>query len=316
MKRRTFLAGFAATAVSRAQPRPARIAITLDLEMSRNFPAWDITHWDYEKGNLDADTRRYALEAARRVASRGGRIHCFAVGRVFEQEDIAWLQEIVHAGHAVGNHTYDHVYVLATKPDDVQFRFRRAPWLMRGRDPAAVIAENVSLCTEAMKTRLGIAPNGFRTPGGFPQGLAGRADVQRMLLQQGFRWISGKYPRHPIDISEPAQYLPAALRDAQPFAYPETGLVEVPMSPVSDINAFRSGRWPLARFLDAIRFGVEWAIENGAVFDFLGHPSCLLVTDPKMQVFDLICDLAQKAGSRAELVTLDRIARDLLPSSP
>jgi hypothetical protein len=311
--RRTFVTGFAAAAAAQTPSRRARIAITLDLEMSRNFPTWETTHWDYEKGNLDAATKRYALEAARRVEARGGRIHFFAVGRVFEQEDIGWLQEIVRAGHPVGNHTYDHVYVLATKSEEVQFRFRRAPWLMRGQTPAAVVAENVRLCTEAMKARLGIEPNGFRTPGGFGQGLSGRADVQRMLLEQGFRWCSGKYPRHPVDVAEPGKYLPAALREAQPFAYPETGLIEVPMSPVSDIGAFRSGRWPLARFLDAIRFAVAWTIQNGAVFDFLGHPSCLLVTDPQMQVFDLICELVKQAGDRAELATLDAIARDFRP---
>src|SRR5437870_6717288 len=30
----------------------ALIAITLDLEMVRNFPRWEDTHWDYEKGDL------------------------------------------------------------------------------------------------------------------------------------------------------------------------------------------------------------------------------------------------------------------------
>jgi peptidoglycan/xylan/chitin deacetylase (PgdA/CDA1 family) len=312
MTRRSFVGALAAA--SQAQSAPARVAITFDLEMSRNFPTWETTHWDYEKGNLDADTKRYTSEGARLVAARGGRMHFFAVGRVLEQENIAWLEEIVRAGHAVGNHTYDHVFVMATKPEEVQFRFRRAPWLMRGQAPAAVIEENVRLCTEAMKTRLGVTPNGFRTPGGFAQGLSGRADVQRMLLRQGFQWLSGKYPRHPIDIADPAKYLPAALRDGQPFAYPETGLIEIPMSPVSDINAFRSGRWPLARFLDAIRFGVEWTIEHRAVFDFLGHPSCLLVADPKMQVLDTICDVVEKAGPRAELVTLDRVGRAVPPS--
>jgi len=44
------------------------------------------THWDYEKGNLNAATKNYALEAARRVKAHGGVIHFFAVGQVFEQE--------------------------------------------------------------------------------------------------------------------------------------------------------------------------------------------------------------------------------------
>ena len=68
-------------------------------------------------------------------------------------------------------------------------------------------------------------------------------------------------------------------QSAQPFVYPK-GLIEVPMSPISDIGAFRNGRWKLAWFLKAIRLGVEWAIDNKATFDFLGHPSCLYVTDP------------------------------------
>src|SRR5207302_4841632 len=87
----------------------ALIAITLDLEMSRNFPTWDQVHWDYHKGNLDNETKRYAAEACRRVKEAGGRIHCFAVGQVFEQDDLGWLKRVVHDGHPVGNHTYDHV---------------------------------------------------------------------------------------------------------------------------------------------------------------------------------------------------------------
>ena len=43
----------------------ALIAITLDLEMSRHYPKRGMMEWDYEKGNLDADTKRYAVEAGR-----------------------------------------------------------------------------------------------------------------------------------------------------------------------------------------------------------------------------------------------------------
>src|SRR5215510_9476240 len=144
--RRTFTAAACASLASNidiASAAPAedkaRIAITFDLEMSRNFPTWETTHWDYEKGNLDADTKAYAVEAAKRVKERGGVMHFFCVGRVLEQENVDWLKGLVESGHKVGNHTYDHVYVLATKPEDIQFRFKRAPWLMRGRPPAEVI---------------------------------------------------------------------------------------------------------------------------------------------------------------------------------
>ena len=45
-----------------AGERKAQIAISLDLEMARNFPRWEDTHWDYEKGNLTDETKAYAVE--------------------------------------------------------------------------------------------------------------------------------------------------------------------------------------------------------------------------------------------------------------
>jgi hypothetical protein len=81
------------------------------------------------------------------------------------------------------------------------------------------------------------------------------------------------------------------------------------MSPVSDIVAFRTGRWKLDWFLAALRRAVAWAIDQRAVFDFLGHPSCLYVVDPQFKAVDLVCDLVKQAGDRAALVDLDTIAR-------
>ena len=294
-------------------PRPALVAITLDLEMARNFPRWQDTHWDYEKGNLNAEAKAYSLEAARRVKARGGVIHFFVVGQVFEQAEVEWLKELNQAGHPIGNHTYDHVFVLATKPADIQYRFQRAPWLIEGKSVPQVIRENIQLCTDAMRMRLGFQPAGFRTPGGFADGLHGRADVQRMLLELGFRWVSCKYPAHPYGTpgasatAEVLEGIVQAQAAAQPFAYP-TGLIDVPMSPISDIGAFRNARWKLDDFLRAVRLGVEWAIEQRAVFDLLCHPSVLYPNDPEFRVIELVCDLVQKAGDRARIVDLNAIA--------
>jgi peptidoglycan/xylan/chitin deacetylase (PgdA/CDA1 family) len=326
MSRRRFLTAAATTAglagaSAAAQERPpanldkrALIAITLDLEMSRNFPTWEQTHWDYEKGNLNEETKRYTVEACRRVRGQGAVVHCFVVGRVFEQENVDWLQGIVKAGHAVGNHTYDHVNVKAGSPEEIQFRFRRCPWLALGRQPPDIIRDNIRMTTAAMRQRLGIGPAGFRTPGGFPNGLRDRLDVQQMLQDLGFEWISSLYPAH--QVSQPKKEPGAdifksilqAQQAAQPFVYPR-GLVEIPMNPISDIGAFRNGRWHHKFFLRAVREGVEWAIANRAVFDFLGHPSCLYVTDPEFRTIDMICDLVRKAGDRAALVDLNTIAQ-------
>ncbi len=319
LSRRAFLAG--CTAAAATQPlaanraeKKAQIAITFDLEMSRNFPTRQTTHWDYEKGNLDEPTKRYAAEVARRVGEAGAKVHFFAVGRVFEQENVDWLREIVRAGHPVGNHTYDHVNVTATELEQVQFRFQRSPWLARGRTPRELIRDNIRLCEIAMKERLGIAANGFRTPGGFRDGLRHQPAIRSMLQNLGYGWVSSLYPQHrytdPMEKPSRAvvDSIVNAQADSQPFVYPD-GLIEIPMSPISDIGAFRTGRWKLDWFLDAIRESVAWAIEHQAVFDFLAHPSCLHVVDPQFKAVDLIGKLVSDAGQRAEIVTLDAIAQ-------
>jgi hypothetical protein len=296
-----------------AEPDRALIAITLDLEMSRNFPTWDDTHWDYEKGLLNAETKRYTVEAARRVKAAGGVLHTFSVGRVCEQPDVEWLKELVLAGHPIGNHTYDHINVRSQRPEDMQFRFQRAPWLLRGLTVPEAIEDNIALCTKALKTRLGIQPAGFRTPGGFHDGLHAFPDVRAILKRQGFDWISSLYPPHPVGEAgqeptrETLEAIVAAQQTAQPFLYPD-GLVEIPMSPISDIGAFRGGRWKLDWFLRVVRAAVEWCIEHRAVFDFLGHPSCLYVVDPELRTIDLICDLVRQAGDKATIVDLGTIA--------
>jgi peptidoglycan/xylan/chitin deacetylase (PgdA/CDA1 family) len=307
----------AAAGLGRGRAAPldgkALIAITLDLEMSRHYPQRGMMEWDYEKGNLDEATKKYAVEAGRVAKERGGLIHYFCVGRVLEQPDIGWLKGLLADGHKLGNHTYDHVNVKAKTPAEAQFRFARAPWLVRGKTVAQIIRENIETTTIAMKERLGIVPDGFRTPGGFFNGLDDRPDLQQMLLELGFTWVSSKYPTHlrgrEKDRPTPDVYasIVAAQAQARPQLYP-TGLIEVPMNPISDVTAFRSTFWKLDYFLEAIRRTVARAIENRATFDFLAHPSCLVVEDPHFETIKLICDLANKAADRAAIVGLDAFA--------
>lgn len=314
MASRRLFAQAAAPAVAKAPPSKALIAISLDLEMARNFPAWEDSHWDYEKGNLDDSAKKYAVEAARRVKAKGGVVHFFCVGRVFEQENIDWLKGIAAEGHPVGNHTYDHMNVWATRPEDLQFRYQRAPWMIDGMAPADVIRQNIRWTNAALKTRGGIDVAGFRTPGGSHTGLHGREDLQKMLLDLGFTWVSSVYPPHPNSPpgTEPGpDVLDGIVKSqatAQPFAYP-TGLIEIPMSPVSDVHAYRVGRWKPESFAAAVGRAVDWTIENGAVFDFLAHPSVSGVKDPDFKVIDLILDKVAKAGNRASIVDLGAIAK-------
>jgi len=330
VSRRRFLAGASAAGVGLASAQKlfseepeadpaadqdkALIAITLDLEMSRHYPTWQTMHWDYEKGNLDEPTKQYTVEACRRVKARGGVVQSFILGRVLEQENVDWLKEIVREGHPVGNHTYDHVNVWTKDPKSLQFRFTRAPWLIDGKTVSEVILENIRLTKMAMETRIGAAPVGFRTPGGSGAGLIGRPDVQQLMLDSGFTWVSSMAksvaikPENPTD--EDFQRVADAQAGSQPFVYP-SGLIEIPMSPLGDVASFRreKKKWKLGDFLKMVEAAVGQTIEDRGVFDLLGHPSIMHVEDPEFRTYDLICDLVDRAGDRAAIVGLDTIAR-------
>ncbi len=94
---------------------------------------------------------------------------------------------------------------------------------------------------------------------------------------------------------------------SQPFRYP-TGLIEVPMSPVSDVMAMRIARWSKKSWLAALRKAITWTIDNGAVIDLLAHPSVLVVMDPKFEALEMVCDMVEEAGNDARLVDLEALA--------
>ncbi len=317
--RRDFLAGFSALSLSldrvlgsARKTKKAQIAITFDLEMSRHYPRRGYTEWDYQKGNLDDATKKYSVAAAKLAKDRGVLIHFFLVGRVLEQDDISWLHEIHEMGHPIGNHTYDHVYLLASTPTQTQFRFSRSPWLVENKTVPEILRENIRLTEIAMKQRAKISSTGFRTPGGFPKGLNDREDLQELLLDLGFTWISSKYPSHIATRTN--QGVPQDTYDkiiqsqasAQPFRY-KTGLVEIPMSPISDVNAFRSNFWRLEEFKKAVKLSLKSVISKRQVYDFLCHPSCMLIEDPGHDTLKTIIETVHAEPTIAEIVTLEQI---------
>jgi peptidoglycan/xylan/chitin deacetylase (PgdA/CDA1 family) len=270
--------------------------------------------WNYEKGNLTEPVKQYVVEACRRIKAKGGVAQLFVVGRVLEQEDVDWLKEVLREGHPVGNHTYDHVNVWASRPEDLQYRFARAPWLIQGKSVPEVIRENIRLTDSAMQQRTGARPLGFRTPGGSEQGLHGRPDLQALVRELGYSWISSMAPSVPVSPENPtaADFEAVVKKQAssQPFVYPN-GLLEIPMSPLGDVASFRrkDKKWKLDDFLEMISRNVRWAIENRATFDLLTHPSIMSVEDPGFRAFELIGDLVQRSEGRAAVVGLDTIAR-------
>jgi len=301
------------SAAPTASPDRGRIVLTVNLEMSRDFPKRGDTHWDYEKGNLDADNKRYARDLGRMLKGRGVRAAYFVVGQVLEHEDVDWLKELHADGHLIGNHTYDHVNLVGETPADLQFRYRRAPWLVEGRTAEQVVEDNIRMTNSALRHRLGLERvRGFRSSNEYLNGMDDKPAAQAMLLRLGFDWAGTKLSQVRV---RPLERASAALFDAivasqpstQPYLYP-SGLVEIPKSSLPDIPAFRTGRWGLGDYLEATRRAAQWAIEQRGVFTFTVHSSVQVVADPEFKVFEMLCDLVKDSAGRAEIVTPDQVA--------
>jgi len=287
----------------------ALVVISLDLEMSRHFPEPNYNEWDYQKGNLNDETKQYTVEACRRVKANGGVLHSFVVGQVLEQKNVDWLKQILSEGHPLGNHTYDHVRITATKLADVQYRFQRSPWLIADMTPLQAVTDNIRLCEIAMQQRLGVKPTAFGAPYAFNDGLTGREDLQRAILSLGYTWVTSKYNGVDLPRENPQpkhfQAVAESLAHHQPYYYP-TGLLEVPYSPVTDVGAFRGRRWTLDEYCDKLRACIDWAIEHRAVYNWCSHPSILYVKDPEFRIVETICELVETSGGKAMIV--DRAA--------
>jgi len=102
-----------------------------------------------------------------------------------------------------------------------------------------------STCTELDISRFrGFNADGFRTAGGFAEGLNVLPDVQNMLFKKldlGFNWVSCKYPAS-VHMENPGEAAtPAVLMHqsrpripSQHFVYPSCLKSMVPMSPISE----------------------------------------------------------------------------------
>jgi len=110
------------------------------------------------------------------------------------------------------------------------------------------------------------------------------------LKELGFEWVSSLYPTQPLHHGngkaecENYNEILATIIKAQPFRFPD-GMLEIPMSPNSDIGAFRTGQWNLEWYLDTLKACLEKNIDKGLVFDFKAHLSCLYVLDTEIRQF-------------------------------
>lgn len=154
----TFGGVVAASSLSQANApirTKAKIAITLDLEIGAAFHVGKILIGITKRGILKG-AKDYAVRKTDLVKAKGGHIHFFLVGSALGTRSHLVEETGRRSGHPIGNHTYDHVNLLATQPKEIQFKFQRSPWLISGQTIAQVIHQNIELAKRAIKGSLGI----------------------------------------------------------------------------------------------------------------------------------------------------------------
>ncbi|MFC5653252.1 polysaccharide deacetylase family protein [Paenibacillus solisilvae] len=308
-------------------PNGARFAVQLsfDLETVTNFPYWT-SFWNHRKGAIDQATKVYVEQIINAKCEKyGAKAHYFLVGSMFEDPDIDYLKKTVAAGHAVGNHTYTHVSIKAQEISELAGVFTSAPWRGAGRSAQDAVRQEIQMTTAAIKNCLGVEPKGFRSPGGFQNGLQDTEYVQKMLQEEGFWWVSTHYNDglfadhyragsvdsvYKVDVSTMISAFNKSEQILQPYQY-ECGLLELPLAGITDVVAWRGYGTDLGDWLRMLSAGVDYAHEHGLIFNLTTHPAVLASIDPFGQTIDVIMRRAMEKEGGVWLPDLEEVALHL-----
>lgn len=266
------------------------LSLTFDIEMCTNFPYWT-SQWNHRKGAIDEDSKLYMGKMLDVADTYGVKLQFFLVGSALEDPNIDYLKRMTAEGHAVDNHTYHHVNVKAQDIPQLQPVYADAPWQAAGLDALACIRREIRQTSAAITAKLGAAPTGFRTPGGFNNGLDDVPAVQKLLSDEGMEYASARF-YFPVDPTRPRpaadtlrQAMETSVATLQPTRYPN-GLPELPLAGITDIWAFRVldlDRW---EFIDVLKRGIDHAHANQQVLSLCFHPPVLAVRDPHCDMLD------------------------------
>jgi len=307
-------------------PNGARFAVqfSFDLEMVTNFPYWT-DYWNHRKGAIDEPTKRYVGQLNAKMEQFGAKGHYFIVGSMLEDPNIDYLKRTVESGHAIGNHTYTHVNIKARDIDNLSGIYASCPWQAAGRSAQEIVRQEVRMTTDAIRSRLGIDPKGFRSPGGFIDGLQDAADVQKMFQDEGFWWVSTHYNDsllsehyrlastesiNKIDIDTMTTAFNKSEHILQPYRY-EGGLLEIPPAGITDVMSWRGYRPDLGEWLKMLSSGVDYAHKHGLIFMLTTHPAVLAAVDPLCQTIDVVMRRALELDGGVWLPDLEEVAQHL-----
>ena len=191
-------------------PRGVRCAVALsyDLEMCAGYAPDGVNH-----GRLMPALRSYTLRLCEVAERYGVALHFFFVCNGLESDDVAaFMRQVVDRGHVVDSHTYSHQGLATIDAETLNEELARANRLLR--------------------ERLGVRSTVLRGPGGYPDGRRTLSrENRRVILDNGFRWVSGEYDAQTY-ARRRDEWASAPARNP-PYRHPD-GLVEIPFQGWTD----------------------------------------------------------------------------------
>lgn len=153
---------------------PGRLLVCFDFEGSYGMPHKS-EPYDLTKGTHDI------LET---LAEQQASAVFFIVGRMVEEHPDV-VQAIAAAGHEIGLHGYEHDHL--SRYDDAAL---------------ALLDKNLDRVGTLLEDMTGARPRAFRAPYLLWPDFY-RSEIYAMLRAQGFRWVSNRYVRYPVELLRP-----------------------------------------------------------------------------------------------------------------
>ena len=270
----------------------AVIALGWDCEMIGSYEDTNpsgVTH-----GHLDDRVIEYMLGLATVAEQADFRLQYFILGQTFEQP-VDFLRDLAARGHALDQHTYDHLSLIS--------------------EDQAAVRQQVARTSELFEQQLGFRPLGLRAPGGYAQALYDNPATQEWVRLEGLQFVSSHYAtkspsgKYDVYADKNAHQL---MKHHQPRQY-ANGLLEIPISGYSDRHFFDLLGRPLDQWIRHLQDCVDFAYDmGGLLYAPALHPDTHSHHDPAMETLPALIEYASRKREPVKFVTYREVAEAAL----
>ena len=240
------------------------VAIGYDVDMPGDLDYLYVKELGWQggcHGHLNEDVINYVKTVVNISERYDAKLQFFLQGNTFEDPVEHWI-DIAERGHAIDQHTYNHISLPHT--------------------PLETIESEVARTKRLIEDKLGVVNIGLRGPGGYRNGLRERGDIQQILIEAGIKFVTTQDAFGHEDLSD--EKMAETIADTQPYYYDETGLLEIPFCGYQDREFFDLDCGPrlgtLEEWIEYLKRTVDFVYEHGLIYGLVVHPSTGFKHDP------------------------------------